>query len=211
MQLLSVNLGQARDLGPTVALPSGACKQPVDQPVWVDAEGLTGDFIGDRRRHGGADQAVYLFSKTDLDWWAQALQRDDIGPGFFGENLTLSTSWPEPRVGDRLAIGELRLEISFPRIPCATLALRVGDPRFLKAFVAAGRPGWYARVLTPGAVQAGMPVQLLKQGEGPACDALFAAWHASPRPVEFLRKALQAPIAERGRRAFEHWLQEQAA
>ncbi|MBH9576173.1 MOSC domain-containing protein [Inhella proteolytica] len=211
MQLSSLNLGQPRDLGPTIAMPSGACKLPVAEPVWVDAEGLTGDFIGDRRRHGGADQAVYLFSQTDLDWWAQELQRDDIGPGFFGENLTLSAGWPEPRVGDRLAIGALRLEISFPRIPCATLALRVGDPRFLKAFVAACRPGWYARVLVPAAVQAGMPVVLESRGTGPSCAALFAAWHASPRPADLLRLALQAPIAERGRRAFEHWLQQPVA
>ena len=47
------------------------------------------------------------------------------------------------------------LEITAPRIPCGTLAARMGDAGFVKRFKEAERPGAYTRVLQTGHVQAG--------------------------------------------------------
>ena len=47
------------------------------------------------------------------------------------------------------------LEITAPRIPCNTLAARMGDPGFVKRFLAAERPGLYCRVIRPGILQIG--------------------------------------------------------
>ena len=49
------------------------------------------------------------------------------------------------RIGDRLHIGEVILEVTAPRIPCDTFATRVGDPTFIERFRKAGRPGFYCR------------------------------------------------------------------
>ena len=59
-----------------------------------------------------------------------------------------------------MGAGPLRLEITTPRIPCATFADRVGRPRWVRRFTEAGRPGAYARVLTPGTVRAGDEVRV---------------------------------------------------
>ncbi len=39
----------------------------------VDAEGLVGDAILNRKHHGGVDQAVYIEGSIDLDWWQTEL------------------------------------------------------------------------------------------------------------------------------------------
>lgn len=206
--MISVNIGYLQPLrvGHEVA-HSGICKRPAAGALDVGPEGIAGDAIGDRSRHGGIDQAVYLFSAADNAWWAAQLGRA-VGPGFFGENLTWTGTWPEPCVGDRLHFASgLELELTFPRIPCATLAARLGDARFLQRFVAAKRAGFYARVLRPGRVMAGDGALVLPAAPiAPTMAALFEAWHDRPAHEALLRRALEAPIAERARRAIENWL-----
>ncbi len=115
--------------------------------------GLEGDSIVDKKNHGGRDQAVYIYGGADYAWWSRARPDLDHGyqPGTFGENLTISDlESAEYAVGDRLQIGEVVLEVTAPRIPCVTLAARMGDPQFIKAFMAAERPGLYCRVIVEG-------------------------------------------------------------
>ena len=82
-------------------------------------------------------------------------------PGTFGENLTIAgVETAQALIGDRLAIGDVLLEVTSPRIPCVTLAARMGDPGFVKRFRAAERPGFYCRVLQEGFVRAGDAVTL---------------------------------------------------
>lgn len=185
---------------------TGIFKQPVAGGVDVGPQGITGDAIGDRTRHGGDGQEVYLFSAEDLAWWSMALGRT-LGPGYFGENLTIDHWWPAPRVGDRLVFGSVTLEISFPRIPCATLAARVGEPGFLVRFVNAARPGLYARVLRPGKLSAPTAARAVR---GPMCHPstadLFALWHGADKCPRLLQAALQAPVPARARPVLERWL-----
>ena len=75
--LLSINVGkpQSIQIGETPAT-TGCFKEPVAGPVEVRRDGVAADHIGDLKRHGGPDQAVYLFSAEDAAWWAQRLQYD---------------------------------------------------------------------------------------------------------------------------------------
>ncbi len=67
------------------------------------------------------------------------------GPGTFGDNLTLSDlESAQFNIGDRFHIGSVMLEVTAPRIPCATLAARMGDPHFVKKYRRAERPGCIA-------------------------------------------------------------------
>lgn len=207
INVCSVNIGSSREIRVgEKTLATGFFKCAVSGLVRVAESGLDGDLVADATRHGGRDQAVYLYSQEDAYWWAERLQRD-VPPGFFGENLTIERWWPDPKIGDRISFEDLVLEISFPRIPCATLAARVGAPGFVKEFVAAHRPGLYARVLQPGAVGAGSrgTVQLAPASY-PSTASLFEIWHHTPRARDVLQSALDAPIAERARAAFAYWL-----
>jgi MOSC domain-containing protein YiiM len=162
MEVVSVNVATLRPLVVSGReVQTGIFKEPVEGPVAVGELGLDGDVQADRRVHGGQDQAVYAYAIEDVEWWESELDRG-LGPGFFGENLTLrgvDVNGLSP--GDRLTAGGVTLEATFPRQPCQKLATKVGDMKFVKRFAKAGRPGMYLRVVGPGELAAGDPVRLL--------------------------------------------------
>lgn len=208
LQVVSVNIGHiqpiqyARKSGET-----GIFKQPVAAPIQVTPLGLAGDAICDVKNHGGPDQAVYIYTLPDYAWWSQQLGRP-LAPGEFGENLTLSELESAAcSVGDRLRAGAVLLEVTAPRIPCSTLAARMGDPAFVKRYRAAERPGLYCRVLQPGPVQPGDPVTL-EPTSGPTLTILemFRDYYISNLDEAAIRRHLAAPIAIRARMDMEKLL-----
>lgn len=158
MKILAVCLGRPEIL-PGKKYKTGINKLAIQGPVMVDAEGLVGDAILNRKHHGGVDQAVYIEGSIDLDWWQAELGRD-LPFGTFGENLVIEgLESAMLAAGDRLAIGDVLLEITSARIPCATFAAKMGEPTFVKRYTRAARPGAYARVLQGGLVEAGQSVE----------------------------------------------------
>lgn len=200
MQLISVNIGQSQPIhGAKATGVTGIYKQPAER-AQITPAGLAGDTICDAENHGGPDQAVYVYGEPDYGWWSGELGRT-LAPGTFGENLTIAgLESARLNIGDRLQIGEVTLEVTAPRIPCVTLATRMGDPAFVKRFRHAERPGLYCRVIRPGEVWPGQPVEL-EPYPGPAVAAieLFRAFYAGELDEATLRRHLAAPIAIRDR------------
>jgi MOSC domain-containing protein YiiM len=171
--LLSVNLA-------TQALPTphdtgwtGIGKHPVTGPVPVfdpgpqrlghpRPSGLGGDIVCTTEVHGGTDQAVYAYAREDLDWWERELGYE-LPAGRFGENLTTQgLDLTNALVGERWQIGAtVVLQATSPRIPCATFAHRMGEPKWVKRFAARGAIGTYLRVVVPGEIQAGDRIEVI--------------------------------------------------
>lgn len=157
--VLSVNVGLPR----TVewrgrAVRTSIWKEPVEGPVRVEGVNLAGDAQADRRVHGGPDKAVYAYSRSDLDWWQQQLDRP-LPNGVFGENLTIAgMDLNRALIGERWRVGNVLLEVSQPRTPCYKLGIRLGDDTFPARFAEAGRPGAYLRILEEGLLRRGDPV-----------------------------------------------------
>jgi MOSC domain-containing protein YiiM len=128
----------------------------------VAGSGLAGDDVCNRRHHGGDDQAVYAYAREDLDRWATELG-SSLTSGSFGENLTTSGIDISAGVlGERWAIGdELVLEVSDPRIPCRTFAGFLQQRGWVRRFSQRADPGTYLRVVTPGLVRAGDPLEVV--------------------------------------------------
>ena len=209
MRLLSVNIGALETIpGVADAGLTGIFKRPVDHSVGVGVNGLERDQIGSVKYHGGPDQAVYVYSQEDYDWWSLKLGRNML-PGIFGENFTVSDWGGEPpRLGDQWSIGDCVLELTGPRIPCVTLAQRMEDPGFVKRFLQAGRSGAYARVLVEGEVRAGQEIRrLVRRPQYPSIGELNALWSSRPRDPAILRSALQGPVAVGLRADLEKWLE----
>ncbi|AHG47592.1 molybdenum cofactor biosysynthesis protein [Rhizobium leguminosarum bv. trifolii CB782] len=138
---------------------TGIFKRAINGAVMIDAEGLVGDAICNRKHHGGVDQAVYIEGSLTLDWWSRELGRP-YEPGTFGENMVISgIDNRNISVGDRFISGDLILEVTSCRIPCATFAAKMNDPKFAKRYAVAARPGIYCRVIKAGVAEAGMPVE----------------------------------------------------
>jgi MOSC domain-containing protein YiiM len=167
-RVVSVNVGQPRQISVRRGRPfmSSIVKDPVEGRVRATGANLEGDRQADLTVHGGADKAVYVYAIEDIAWWGQALERPEVGPGWFGENLTTEgLDVTHSVVGERWRIGEAEFEVSQPRLPCSKLGIRFGDGRMVKAFARASRPGAYLRILVEGTVGAGDPIELLHRPE----------------------------------------------
>ncbi|HET8710130.1 MAG TPA: MOSC domain-containing protein [Spongiibacteraceae bacterium] len=206
MHIVSVNTAIAKnlDIG-NKTVSTGIFKEPRQGGAMISSRGVEGDTIVDTAVHGGEDQAVYLYSAADYQWWSELLGRE-LAPGMFGENLTVSAFPQRPlRIGDQLQInGNVHLEITAPRIPCVKFATKMADPIFVKKFVAAERPGAYARVLAPGLVCAGDTVSWqLTDNDYATVNEVFIEWHRKNYSVAVFQKALNSPISKIARAIIE--------
>ena len=133
----------------------------------------------------------------------------ELEPGTFGENLTISElESANFSIGDRLHFSKLILEVSAPRIPCGTLTARMDDPRFIKRYRQAERPGLYCRVIQTGTVQVGENVSLESfEGESVPVLEVFRGYYEKNKSEAMLRRQLDAPIAIRARVDLEAELQ----
>ncbi|OIJ67455.1 MOSC domain-containing protein [Streptomyces mangrovisoli] len=183
MELLSVNLGRARAV-PYTDQPDGLTgidKRPADGPVRVAApgpkgsagSGLAGDAVCDTRHHGGDDQAVYAVAREDLDDWARELGRP-LDNGSFGENLTTAgLDVSGALIGERWRVGaEVVLEVTSGRIPCRTFQSHLGEQGWVKRFTRKGAPGAYLRVISPGEIRAGDPIEVVHRPDHDVTVAL---------------------------------------
>lgn len=165
-----MNLGRAETV-PYSDHPHGVTgidKRPVDGPVRIAAPGpdgaggVAGDTVCDTRHHGGDDQAVYAVAREDLDDWERELGRT-LRSGAFGENLTtVGLDVSGALIGERWRIGpDVLLEVTCGRIPCRTFQGHLGEEQWVKRFTRKGAPGAYLRVIEPGEVRAGDPVEVV--------------------------------------------------
>ncbi|MET0476071.1 MAG: MOSC domain-containing protein [Mycobacterium sp.] len=151
---------------------TGIDKRPSDGELAVRApgpmrgglgSGIVGDVIGNRKLHGGDDQAVYAYAREDLDGWAARLDRE-LTNGMFGENITTSgIDVSGAVIGERWRIGSggVLLEVTRPRTPCKTFARRLGIDGWIKTFTHGGSPGAYLRVIEPGSMRGGDAVEIV--------------------------------------------------
>jgi MOSC domain-containing protein YiiM len=163
-RVISVNVGRPETRpGGRRFVRSAIWKAPVDGPVRVEGVNLEGDDQADRRVHGGPDKAVYAYAIEDTALWEDELGRS-LGPATFGENLTTSgLDVCGAVVGERWRIGTVELEVCQPRLPCFKLGARMGDPRFVRRFAEASRPGAYLRIVTEGSLSAGDEIDVVSR------------------------------------------------
>jgi len=191
--VVSVNVGTPQPVGLRRGRPvrSAIAKAPVEGRVRVEGVNVAGDDQADRRVHGGPDKAVYAYAAEDTAWWDAELGRA-LGPGAFGENLTVAgVDVSGAVVGERWRIGTVELEVCQPRFPCFKLGLRFGDPKMLKRFTRAERPGAYLRIRREGELGAGDAVEVADRPAHGVTVALVA--RAVMIDAALLARAAAAP------------------
>jgi MOSC domain-containing protein YiiM len=202
MRLVSVNVGKPRPSSWKGQGMTGIDKRPAEGAVAVAAPGprgtgtvgLAGDRVYDVKHHGGGDQAVYAYSREDLDRWEAELGRP-LPNGVFGENLTTAgVDVNGALIGERWRIGpDVILEVSCPRIPCATFQGWLDRRGWIKQFTRAAVPGAFLRVIEPGDIRAGDPVEIVSQPDHEVTVALvFRAVTLEPEVLPGLLPAAGA-------------------
>jgi MOSC domain-containing protein YiiM len=180
---VSVNVGRARGVERDGKPSTTAIwKSPVAGRVAARGVNLAGDEQADREVHGGYDKAVYAYAIEDTRWWMSELGRS-IGPGGFGENLTVAgLGLVDSVVGERWDVGNAVLEVSEPRLPCWKLGLRMADSRFPQRFTRAARPGTYLRIVDEGDIGAGDDVRVTSRPDhGVTVGDIWRVYHRDRR------------------------------
>lgn len=203
----SVQIGSPKPSAAGSLSTTAIDKQSVDS-VRVELSGLVGDTIVDQKNHGGPDQAVYLYTRDDYGVWEALLDRPLPG-GTFGENLTISGfSSADMAVGDRFHVGgEVVLEATSARIPCAVFQEHLQEADWVKRFRDERIPGIYCRVVRTGDVRAGDAVRVEQGDSGVTILETQDLYYDRGADESRIRAALAAPIAVRSRVHLEQRLE----
>ncbi|MGZ4513511.1 MAG: MOSC domain-containing protein, partial [Mycobacterium sp.] len=200
-KLVSVNVGMPKNVQwHDKTVYTGIWKTPVDGPVMVRRLNIDGDGQGDLGGHGGEQRAVMVYQTESYDFWKRYLGRDDLVPGHFGENFTI-TGLPDDDVciGDRYRIGEAEFEVTQPRVTCFRVGLRLNEPKMPNLLVSQRRPGFYFRVITEGQVRAGDDVVRTRRGRHELSIAdVDALLYLPNRDFDRLRKVVDVPALSPG-------------
>ena len=199
--LVSVNVGMPKDVpwnGKTVH--TGVWKTPVEGAVMVRRLNIDGDGQGDLAGHGGEQRAVMVYQTESYDYWQDYLGRDDLRPGNFGENFTVSgLDDHDVCIGDRYRIGDAEFEVTQPRVTCFRVGMRLGVPDMPNLLVSQHRPGFYFRVITEGLVRAGDDIVLTRRGRHELSVAdVDALLYLPDRDMQLLHKVVEVPALSPG-------------
>jgi MOSC domain-containing protein YiiM len=176
-RVLALYAGRAGTLATATGIvPTAIAKSPVRGRVRVDADGLPGDehvF----HSHGGPDRALCVYPSEHYARWDARVQ-----PAF-GENITAAgVREHETRIGDIWRIGGALVQVSQPRSPCAKVAARLGIPDLVMRARRERLTGLHLRVLAPGELAAGDPIDLVERAAHgvTVADAVGARFDPAP-------------------------------
>lgn len=204
MQIISTNIGESVTIEwRGQQIQTGIFKYGLEAPIFLGKEDVFNDQVIDRRYHGGADKACYLYSADHYSYWKKKYQNQDWQWGMFGENLTIQyLDESKIRIGDTYQIGEAIVQVSQPRQPCFKLGVRFGDQSVVDAFWNSDFPGVYVRILQTGHVKTGDRLSLINQyPESLSISQVFSIFRVNRTNLDLIKKALQEPfLAESCRR-----------
>ncbi len=189
---------------------TGIFKNPNPEGIYLTAEGVRGDTIGNPKVHGGALKAAYLYAEDQYPYWKAQYPGLPWNYGMFGENLTVKgLNEKNLRIGAIYSMGETRVRITTPREPCFKLGIRFEDQDIIQKFVDYGYPGTYTSVLESGWVRPGDTMELLEDNPSQISIAdFFRLWYAKQKDSNSIEQVLQNEWLPRDkRRQLLRWLQ----
>lgn len=202
MKVISTNIGKKRQIQRKGKLiETGIFKYPVDEALFLNTEDVDHDEVIDRRYHGGADKACYLYGANQYEYWQQLYPNLEMPWGLFGENLSIENlRESEVTIGSIYRLGEAEVQITQPRQPCFKLEFRIPDPQIIQKFVLSGFSGVYVRVLKPGYVQTGDRMEPLEITSALSVQRVFELLYANEFHPDVLRAINDPHLAESCRR-----------
>ncbi|MCR9227595.1 MAG: MOSC domain-containing protein [Flavobacteriaceae bacterium] len=209
MKVISTNLGKpTKILWNGKKILTGIYKYPIYEPLYLDREDVKHDTVVDRKHHGGAYKACYLFSSDNYAHWKEKYPLMDWDWGMFGENLTLEgLEESKLKIGSIYRLGKALVQITQPREPCYKLGIRFNDQGILKQFIDHGHPGTYVRVLEPGKVLMGDSMELVEESENPlTVKAFYTLLFAKEKDKKVLKWAINnEAIPQSKREKLKKW------
>lgn len=194
MRVISVNIGEKQCIqwrGKEVQ--TGIFKYPVSTPIFLGKTDVKDDQVIDRKYHGGAYKACYIYSADHYEYWTNLYPELNFEFGMFGENITIEgMQEADMFLGDVYQIGQAKVEVTQPREPCFKLGARFNTQKVLKQFINAPYPGAYLGVVEEGEVRTGDEVNLISRGFEPVSlkDIYSLMYHSEASDQILIQKIL---------------------
>ena len=138
----------------------GVPKHPVES-AYINKLNVLGDKQNDTKHHGGENRAACLFSHELIEQLKK--EGHPIFSGSTGENITIQgLDWNLMKLGARLSLGEVEIELTGPTSPCKTISnsFKEGDFSRISEKKHPGWSRWYAKVLKEGVLRINDEVSL---------------------------------------------------
>ncbi|HWL93418.1 MAG TPA: MOSC domain-containing protein [Phycisphaerae bacterium] len=214
MRIISLNIGRSQPMKRgDKSMSTSINRRPVAGPVELTPQGFVGDSATNKKHHGGPDKAVCCYPHEHYPLWRERLN-DLLEIPAFGENLTTEGLLEsDVCLGDVFRIGSAMVQISQPRQPCGTLAMRNNSSELPKWINEKAFTGFYLRVLEPGEVSVGDAIELLRRpNRGVTIESLLRAMLDKEAPPQRLRKLIQSPeLSQAWRETFQKRVAERLA
>ncbi|GAL68208.1 MOSC domain-containing protein [Jejuia pallidilutea] len=165
MYVKSTNISKPKTiLWHNTQVSTGIFKTPVAKAIFLGKNGIINDYVADKKVHGGAYKACYMFSADHYPYWKKMYPHLKWSWGMFGENLTIKDmNDTQIMVGDIYKIGEALVQVTQPREPCFKFGVKFESQNIIKQFVDYGYPGTYVKVLEEGLVSNNDNVKLVER------------------------------------------------
>lgn len=195
MQIISTNIGESRIIQwKDKQVETGIFKFPVNQPIFLETDDVVNDYVIDRKYHGGADKACYLYSADHYSYWQNLYPALDLKWGMFGENITVQgLHEANVNIGDVFEIGDAVVQATQPRQPCFKLEFRFNNNLIVKQFVDSGFSGVYVRVLKTGNVKTGDSMKLIERQNSISIQKVYELLYTSVLQKEAVLQAVNDP------------------
>lgn len=184
MKILALFAGKKRPFGLKSGF-SGIDKRPIEQ-AQINELGMVDDFQVDKRFHGGPERALHQYALSGYETIIKQfpLLHKKAWPGSIGENIS-SDSMADDNVciGDIYQIGEIKVQVSSPRIPCWKISHKFNMKGVDRIVASHAITGWYYRVLETGTIQVGDEITLLERPNPNLSVKQFVKLHYQKNPA----------------------------
>lgn len=193
MKIISTNIGRMREIEwRKQKMTTGIFKEPVNEPLFLGKLGVNKDHVSDLKHHGGSDKACYLYSADHYGYWRKLFPDLNWQWGLFGENLTVEgLDEGDMMIGDIYQIGEAKVQVSQPRLPCYKLGIRMESAKAVKEFLKSPYPGVYLRIIEEGHVEVGDVFKLIESAEnGISVREVYSLFSSNKLNIELKELAI---------------------
>lgn len=190
MKILALFAGQKRPFGPKHGF-SGIDKHPIEK-VQINELGMLEDVQVDKRFHGGPERALHQYALSSYEAIIKQfpLLHKKAWPGSIGENISSDIMADDNvNIGDIYQMGEIKLQVSSPRLPCWKISHHLNWPNIDKFIAAQAITGWYFRVLQSGQIKLGDEITLLERPNSDLTVKKFVKLHYQKNPAKNQIKA----------------------
>lgn len=148
---------------PSSQIISSINRKEVEELI-VHTDRIENDEVFNKVHHGGVQRVVHHYPLEHYQYFQHNYPNHNFRPGLMGENVsTAGLLEKDVCIGDVYQVGNVRLVVTEPRKPCATINHQFSIPGLARQVQNTSRTGWFYKVLTPGLLKTNDLLSLIER------------------------------------------------